>query len=355
MRRGPYWPALDGLRALAVLSVMLFHAHAPALPGGFLGVDVFFVISGFLITHQLGSELLQTGHLRVGAFFWRRAARLQPALWLVLMFTAALSVAATNPFAGHPWWRDELTVLLGLANWARALNWHAPELLGHAWSLGVEEQFYLLWVFVLLGMHRLGWHVGRQALVVLCLALLSAVAMAVMHMQGTDVNRIYNGSDTRAQALLLGSALALWRLHRPAHGARWPAVWDGLALAGVVFMACWADWKAPAMYLGGFTLVAVLSVVLVAALTGGASGWLGRTLAWGPLPYIGVLSYGLYLWHYPLYRMAMHFAALWQWGQTFALLMATVLTFLLAEASRRWVETPVRHWARQKLQPCTNL
>ena len=145
-----YWPALDGLRGLAVLAVMLFHAQVPQVRGGFLGVDIFFVLSGFLITSQLLREVHIAGRIRWGRFFIRRLIRLQPALLVLLLVYILGWAAGWVPSPGITVARDVGTVLLAMAHWARAFDWHPPDYLGHAWSLGIEEQFYLLWPFVAL-------------------------------------------------------------------------------------------------------------------------------------------------------------------------------------------------------------
>ena len=376
MLRHPYWPALDGLRALAVMAVMLFHAHGPALPGGFLGVDVFFVISGFLIASQLQGEYQQTGRIRVVAFFMRRLVRLQPALWAVLLFDLTLNLLGLNPWHNPSWWKESLSAWLAMANWARAFQWQALELMGHTWSLGIEEQFYIGWVLLWVVLQKSQMPLVRQQALVLLMALASALTMAWLYKQGANVGRLYNGTDTRIQAPLLGCALALWRAQQIAHAAQgalsawrpmWmikmsinPAVyklkqWLGLmAMGGLVIMALTIDWRAPAMYLGGYTLLALLSVWVVADLTGSAPGLLSRCLAWGCLPHLGKISYGLYLWHYPLYRLAIYGAEMkapGQWQvQLACLLGATVLTWALAEISERWLERPLREAFKRHFQ-----
>lgn len=373
-----YWPALDGLRALAVLSVMLFHAHAPALPGGFLGVDVFFVISGFLIASQLYNEHQQTGHIRIRFFFARRLAKLQPALWGVLLFDLALNLLGLNPWYTPQWWQESLTVLMGLANWARAFNCQAQELMGHTWSLGLEEQFYVGWVIFWLTLQKLRISLTRQLGLVLLVALASALAMAWLHGQGASVSRLYNGTDARIQALLLGCALAVWRAQQSANhllpspastkpppvnsspaspsviAVRWPAgLWGLLALLTLVGAATHLNWQAPAMYAGGYTLLALLSLVVVATVTGPAPGLLGRLLSCGVLPHLGAVSYGLYIWHYPLYRMALHLAEVMAPGhpptRVACLLCATALTWLMAEVSHHWLEKPLRNVVRIRI------
>ena len=361
-----YWPALDGLRAVAVLSVMLFHAHSPALPGGFLGVDIFFVISGFLITAQLQLLQAKPGGLHYGAFLLRRAARLQPALWAMLLTCVALWQTGLMPLAPTAPVAEFFVVVLGIGNWARSFGVYPLEMWGHTWSLGIEEQFYLLWPLLLLGMHRMRWRLATQFCLVVGLALASAGLMAWMHQQGSGVARLYNGTDTRAHALLLGAALALvrqltwwdgvpgkWR-DRCASGTTTHMLilgWLGIAGLGVLLIS--ADWKAPAMYQGGYFLTGLLTALLVAQLTRSQPCWVARVLSVRLLVYIGTLSYSLYLWHYPLYRWAEHLASGWAHphARLWCLALATLVTLMLAAASQRWLELPLRKFVRKRYAP----
>ena len=205
-----YWPALDGLRGLAVLAVMLFHAQVPQVKGGFAGVDVFFVLSGFLITTQLLHELQSVGRIHWGRFFMRRLVRLQPALLVLLLVYTLGWVFGWIPGPGSTLIRDVVTVLLAMTHWARALDWHPPDYLGHTWSLGIEEQFYLMWALLLAtmgGYASRGWSVLTMALAG---ALASMLWMLWLHTTGAGPVRLYNGLDTRAMALLSGCALASW-------------------------------------------------------------------------------------------------------------------------------------------------
>jgi peptidoglycan/LPS O-acetylase OafA/YrhL len=370
MHRPNHWPALDGLRALAVLSVMVFHAHAPALPGGFLGVDVFFVISGFLIASQLIQEQQQTGRIRIGFFFARRVAKLQPALWGLLLFDLSLNLLGLNPWYSAHWWQESLAVLWAGANWARAFNWQAHELTGHTWSLGIEEQFYLGWVLGWVALQKMRVSPSRQLALVLIMAMTSALTMAVLYGQGATPSRLYNGTDTRIHAMLLGCALALWRSQRPMAQqmqAIGPApqvcaasqplrtkqglvagCWGFLLLMILVVSALCIDWRSAAMFYGGYFLLAMVSLGVVALLTGSAPGLLGRVLSSCGLPHLGAVSYGLYLWHYPLYRLALHHAEVVAPGhqatRLICLALATCMTWILAEVSHYCLEKPVRNW-----------
>jgi hypothetical protein len=213
----PYLPGLDGMRALAVFAVLLYHAQLPWIPGGFLGVEVFFVISGYLITALLLAEWRQLGRINLKAFWLGRARRLLPALYLVLAVTLAYAVVfLPEQLAGL---RNEAIAALGyVANWYLVFGHESyfeavgrPSLLKHLWSLAVEEQFYLLWPPVLalgLSVGAMRWRQHRVLLVALVGAAIAALLMAILYRPEVDPSRIYYGTDTRAAGLLIGAALA---------------------------------------------------------------------------------------------------------------------------------------------------
>ena len=347
----PYVGALDGLRALAVAAVRLYHGGDAWLPGGFLGVDVFFVLSGYLITSLLLVELRGTGRIHLVRFWARRARRLLPAAFLVIgvcVVVAALFLPAD--FAR--------TRADALASFAYVNNWHQlladrsyfagfarPSLLGHLWSLAVEEQFYLLWPLALgLVLTRL----GRRGAVLLTVvaAVASALAMALLFTPGQDPSRVYFGTDTHASGLLVGALLAFaWPLggtvSEPRPGAR--RVLDGAALGGLAVvllaMATWQDYD-PLVYRGGMLAVALATAVLVAAVVHPASR-VGLALGVAPLRWVGRRSYGIYLWHWPVMALSRPDADL-TWNHTLLLALQSALTVALAAASYRWVEQPVR-------------
>jgi peptidoglycan/LPS O-acetylase OafA/YrhL len=215
--RLPYLPGLDGLRALAVIAVLLYHAELPWIPGGFLGVEIFFVISGYLITTLLLAEWRQRGRIDVKAFWLRRARRLLPALYLLLVVTLAYAVVfLPGEVAGLR--ADAIAAFGYVTNWYLVLGHESyfeaigrPSLLKHLWSLAVEEQFYLLWPPLLalgLSVGAARWRERRVLLVTLALAVASALLMALLYRPEVDPSRIYFGSDTRAAGLLIGAALA---------------------------------------------------------------------------------------------------------------------------------------------------
>lgn len=364
--RGPrlrYLPGLDGLRALAVLAVLGYHGGIVGLPGGFLGVEVFLVISGYLITSLLVAERNATGRLNLRDFWVRRARRLLPAVGLLLLVVSAVSVVfLPDEVAGLR--GDVLSALFYVQNWHQIFadqSYFAavgrPPLLRHLWSLAVEEQFYLVWPLVFaLGIRLLG---RRRLLVgVVAGAVASAVWMAVLFNPVVDPTRVYYGTDTRASGLLLGVALAMiwppWRLRNDVtSGGR--AVLDGVGAAALlglfVLMATLGEFSA-VLYRGGFLLTGVLSVVVIGVLVHPAAR-LGTVLGIAPLRWIGLRSYGIYLWHWPVFMLTRPGLDN-DWPGWVVVAVRLVLTFGIAELSFRYVEMPVRHgalgrgWARLK-------
>jgi peptidoglycan/LPS O-acetylase OafA/YrhL len=351
-----YVPALDGLRALAVLSVMLYHGGIVRVSGGFLGVDLFFVLSGYLITTLLLRELTATGRIALGDFYVRRIRRLAPALLLFVLGVAIYSHVRANPYLLPVVRRDVASTLEYWANW-RFITSHQsyfaqfipPSPVRHVWSLSVEEQWYLVWPVVLLLLVKVFRRLEIVLGIVLALALGSAGWMAHLVRPLTDPSRAYYGSDSRAHTLLIGAALGL-ALHRwPAMSARvrlWAQVVGGAALALAVMALFvvhgWDYW----MYQGGYLAFAVLCALAINGVMAATTGPVARALSVRPLPWIGRISYGLYLWHWlvdvwitPQYLQA-SFAV--------TLVVRLAITFALATASYYLVERPIRtaKWER---------
>jgi peptidoglycan/LPS O-acetylase OafA/YrhL len=321
--RIPHLRPLDGLRGVAVLAVVIFHFSPDVAPGGFLGVDVFFVLSGFLITSLLVTEHARTRHIHLRAFWVRRARRLFPALLLVLLAVGLYALLKADSFEVRSLRDDGLSALFYVANWRFIASGQSyidqflglgPSPLRHTWSLAIEEQYYLVWPLVVGGLGV--WVTRRRArgsmlalrpvIVVGCvvLAVASSVLMAVLHEPGADPSRVYYGTDTRAHLLLLGSALGAASAGLVAvAGVRLRQVvvvagCIGAVGLGVLFAT--VDAQDTWLYRGGYFVFAVLIMVMIVA-----AGQPGRNpLAWvlgtRPLVGLGLISYGVYLWHWPI-------------------------------------------------------
>lgn len=360
-----YLPGLDGLRALAVVAVLLYHAGY-GVAGGYLGVESFFVLSGFLITTLLVADQQRHGRIQLGAFWLRRARRLLPALILTLAGTLLLS-AALSPGELRPLGADTLAALLYVMNWKLIIAQQSyfdalsrPSLIQHLWSLAIEEQFYLLWPLICAAGMRLLRPAGFLA-AVLAAALASSLLMAALYLAGADTSRIYYGTDTRAAALLTGAALALiWtQARRQSPSRRRDAALEGaglLALALVLACYAWLHEQHALLYLGGFQLVTIATAIVIAATTAPGARLLPALLEARPLRWIGRRSYSLYLWHWPIFLLASP-EAMTSGPRWPADLLRIGLTVLLAAASYRFVEQPVRAhgfagaWARLRSTP----
>jgi len=406
-----YLPALDGIRAVAVLGVLLYHGGAPLSTGGFLGVNMFFVLSGFLITSLLLGEWARRLTIRLGQFWVRRARRLLPALLLLLVGVAVYArfVATPGEFASLR--LDSLATLFYVANWhfiVGGSNYFAqsaqPSPLSHMWSLAIEEQFYLVWPPVVLGLLHLGRRLrpSRQLWPVLAAAVGGALGSAALmrwdDLHHVAVTRMYEGTDTRCQDILVGAVLAIgltmWARRRralplpvpdlaelevarahpsagtvgfgtpPAHRrdamrrrgpsprpiAAWELSSTTARLAAQVFgwaallglIVLWDRLDGPTSFLfgGGELLVALAVAVLLFAVVTAQSGSLSRALGNPVFVYLGRISYGVYLWHFPLFALMdaerMHLYGLPLLGARLA------VTLVVATASYYLVELPIR-------------
>jgi peptidoglycan/LPS O-acetylase OafA/YrhL len=376
-----YLPGLDGLRAISVLAVIVFHhylvgGHEPGwAPGGFLGVEVFFVVSGYLITSLLLTERRETGRVSLRDFYLRRARRLLPALFALLGVIVAYSLLFL-PDAIGALRSDALAALTYTSNWWQIIAHRSyiaeagrPELLKHLWSLAIEEQYYLAWPFVLmLGLRKLGRQ--RMLATIIGVALLSTLLLALL--ARGSVNDAYYATYSRLSGLLIGSAFAFYFAPRnirglPGRGARLALNAAGalglfllLASFGVLHWFGISGYSFPtsihdnlAVFNGGFLFVDLATLLVIAAAVHPASD-VGRLLGCKPLRWIGVRSYSLYLWHYPIFCITrpgldIHRLGIWFLSFRFAgwpvFVLRLALSFAAAEASFRFIETPIRKGA----------
>jgi peptidoglycan/LPS O-acetylase OafA/YrhL len=358
-----YRPALDGLRAVAVLAVLVQHAGlrvpgvaGQAVPGGFLGVDVFFVISGFLITSLLLAEHGSRGRVDLRRFWLRRARRLLPAVALVVAATAVLIAVADLPLDVASARGDALAALAYVANWRFIVTdqsyfdaFGLPSPFRHLWSLSLEEQWYLLFPPLLVALGALRRRPGVLVAGLVAAALASAAWMAALYSPGDDPSRVYYGTDTRAHTLLIGAALAVAATGFPGlvvRLRRWLPWVAGAGLAGLAVAFRSIDGSEPSLYRGGFLAVALASAAVIAGVAlPGAAGPAHWGLSRRGAVAVGRISYGLYLWHWPLFvwltpdRLGIDGPGLF--------VVRFGLTFLLAGLSYRYVELPIRRhgWA----------
>jgi peptidoglycan/LPS O-acetylase OafA/YrhL len=319
-----YQPGLDGLRALAIIAVLLYHGGVPWAGGGFLGVETFFVLSGFLITSLLLAEWCETSRIKLGAFWARRARRLLPALF-ALVCAIGLYYTLAGPLAAIPGLKSSgIATLLYFGNWHQVAAGSSyfvasgpTSPLQHTWSLAIEEQFYLLWPLLLVAVVWLGGRgapVQRRPLATLLVVTIAAAVASVcetvvLYRGGTGLDRVYYGTDTRATGLLIGAsfaiALAIARLGgraQPASG-RTPIRSTAalIALAIVLGAMHVATGQSTWLFPWGFVVIDLAVVSVIAAVVLMPRSLVARLFSAAPLRWTGMVSYGLYLWHFPCF------------------------------------------------------
>ena len=350
-----YIPALDGVRALAVAAVLVYHGDLGWFSGGFLGVDVFFVLSGYLITSVLLDAWRRNGgNLGLGRFYLHRARRLLPALLVMITVTCAYVVVFLP---------DEASKLRGgmVASFGYVTNWYLifhqqsyfsaigrPPMLQHLWSLAIEEQFYLLWP-LLLGLALKFWRPSRIKLAVTILAAagVSALLMALLYRAGSDPSRVYYGTDTHSSGLLIGAAMAVllppWQLRGKL--GRWaPIALDAIGFAGLLVLVwCFANVSEfdSSLYRGGYLVFAGVAALVVLVAVHPATTVTSGLLATSPMVWIGKRSYGIYLWHWPVFLVTRPGLDIPLTGIPLFVLRVGI-TVGLAAASYRFVEVPIR-------------
>ena len=350
-----YITGLDGIRAIAVIMVLSYHLKLSLFKSGFLGVTVFFVLSGYLITGILISEVEEEGTIDLKNFWLRRIRRLVPAVMsmaVVIIFVSAV----VNRVIFTKGCKDFLASVLGFNNWWQIFNkvsyFEAAGVTSpftHCWSLAIETQFYLIYPLILLGIYKLAKSRGEGrakrgllfAGVTLLLALISVILMIVLFDPQQDASRVYYGTDTRAFSLLFGALLAiLWeyRMVPRRLSASVNMVLGSVSFAVLLVMTIAINGSSNFWYRGGQFFGTILTVLMVYAVSGRKT-WLSRFLSNPVLKWIGDRSYSIYLWHYPIILLiSKGIKASW-----WITLIEIVLSVVLAELSYRFIETPIRH------------
>ena len=350
-----YITGLDGIRAIAVIMVLAYHLKLALFKSGFLGVTVFFVLSGYLITGILISEVEEEGTIDLKNFWLRRIRRLVPAVMsmaVVIIFVSAV----VNRIIFTKGCKDFLASVLGFNNWWQIFNKVSyfeaagvPSPFTHCWSLAIETQFYLIYPLILLGIYKLAKSRGEGrakrgllfAGVTLLLAMISVILMIVLFDPQQDASRVYYGTDTRAFSLLFGALLAiLWeyRMVPRRLSASVNMVLGSVSFAVLLVMTIAINGSSNFWYRGGQFFGTILTVLMVYAVSGRKT-WLSRFLSNPVLKWIGDRSYSIYLWHYPIILLiSKGIKASW-----WITLIELVLSVVLAELSYRFIETPIRH------------
>jgi len=349
-----YRPALDGVRAVAVIAVMAFHAGINHAYGGYYGVDVFFVLSGFLITSLLVAEFDHHRAIKLSRFYIRRARRLLPAVLMVLAFVACYRLVYPGDIASRGVGRDLFATLFYVANWvtlAHQKTFTGVNMLSHTWSLSIEEQFYLCWPLILFLMLRS--RLSRRAIAAITLLgfLASCVERVVLlHRAGHVTPWMSFGTDARGGTLLAGCFLGLvvsWGMV-PAWVRRLavPGLFAGLAFYAYAFISTRYAYAVPhRAYTEGLPLIALASVAVIYGVVTAPDNLATRALALPPVVWIGKVSYGLYLWHLPIDRIIRpgnHDLGLSIWPLQ---LLRLAITLVIVTASFYLIEQPIRHGA----------
>ncbi len=354
-----YIPAIDGLRAISVIAVLLYHLTLPWWPGGFLGVDLFFVISGYVITRLILDSIERSSALDLRKFYRSRIRRLFPAL-IFMVVTTTLFIGVWAPETVKRFVSDLPYLFTGLMNWAlvaREQDYFStigrPPLLQHTWSLAVEIQFYLLWPLILLFVLRF---FGKKRIPAFALffalasgTLLFLYSVKIDAESSSSVSHVYFGSDTHSIGLFLGAALAVRWIPRNfsadiEEGAK--NFIDGFGIAafiGLISLFLFVDPNDPTLYRIAFPLTAIFGCMALMSLVHPASR-LARQFTRAPMMWIGERSYGIYLWHWVVFQVTRPSVDLV--GEDWALYSLRILiVFALADISYRWIEVPVRNGA----------
>lgn len=335
-------PVLDGVRAISILFVLIHHTEfitpisLSILRGGYVGVDIFFVLSGFLITSLLVEEFETTGTISFRMFYMRRVLRLLPAVGAVLLFSVAVGGVIGFNELGLNGWRV-FSVVGYFTNWVRA--YETPDLwfLTHFWSLAIEEQFYLVWPLVLVGLLRSGLTRRGILFSITALILCSVIQMAVLQSSGATVLRLYTGSDTRAHSLLGGClfSLALHWGYIKIESAKRYQTFAQISLIILIASAFLVHISTRILYTGGSLIIAICAGILILGLVIGDKSRLGALFSHPVMLWLGKRSYGLYIWHWPVFYLCSYLRR-----PAIAIPCGLIGALIAAAVSYRFIELP---------------
>ena len=356
--KSKYLPSIDSLRALAVLAVIIYHVDVNYLPGGFLGVDLFFVLSGYLISSLIIKEYRKTGSLNLYNFYIRRARRLLPAVYFMITVGLVVMVLFNEVLLR----KSHLDAIFGYiysSNWWYIFHkldyfdsFGAQSPFKHLWSLAIEEQFYMIFPLLFLLVNRKKkskdgtYKLNKNFLyVVLGLILVSLIAHILLF-DINNISRIYFGTDTRAFSLLVGVVGAILYPMERLHAKVTPqqnmiySVVSLVSIATLITVMIYTSEYNTLLYRGGFLLVAILGLIVIIS-SGKQHTLMSRLLSFKPVVFIGKISYSLYLWHFPVLVLTTPVSEIGNPNIIFVILRV-ILTFILATASYVFVETPIR-------------
>lgn len=338
-----YTPEFDGMRGMAILAVMVYHASTSYLQGGFIGVDIFFVLSGFLITFLIMNEYDASLSLNLKNFYIRRALRLAPALLTLLLVFSLYSIATLSKEKSESNLIDAIISLFYMSNWARAFSIHPPDYLGHTWSLSIEEQFYILWPVTLWGLLRCIHNRWTIAFIAFAIAVLSWLLRIYLIQNNASIDRLYNGLDTHADPLMIGCVLGivlssgLISEKLQISLSKYLPVLAYLAITGLFLASVNVAYTSLHMYYWAIFVIEVLTAILILYVFNSEDSLLKKLLSMKWLVWIGSISYGLYLWHYPIYRLMenLHYSSFE------VITFGSFCTFLISIFSFYIIEKPI--------------
>jgi peptidoglycan/LPS O-acetylase OafA/YrhL len=349
-----YINGLDGLRALAVLAVIAYHLNIPYSAGGFLGVTVFFVLSGYLITSLLVTEWEQTQKIDLKQFWIRRAKRLLPAMFLLLI-TLNIITPLLRPELIPNLRQDTIAATFYYSNWHYIFQelsyfeaFEKPSLLTHFWSLAIEEQFYIFWAVIILFFLKVVKSRKAIFFFILTGSIVSSLWMTYLHDPNLDPSRVYYGTDTRIFSLLIGASLAIIAPKQSVTKLKkWPfEILATTSLAIFLFMVFYTNQYDSFVYEGGMAFLSLATAGLVLSLATSPTLIINKFLEWKLLKWIGIRSYGIYLWHYPV-NVIMDSNVNTGGMNVIKVILELIITFLIAAISYTYVEKPIRQGAFQ--------